>query len=126
MGMTPCWLWTGKLSSEGYPVLCVDGQKLYVHRLAARVQHGDIPSGYTVDHLCRNRACIRPTHMDVVTRRVNVLRGIGPAAVHARATHCPQGHEYNKANTYWWRTPTGEGRRCRVCQRERKRLRRAA
>lgn len=79
-----------------------------------------LPLGYVVTEsgcwewiVCRNRICVRPDHLEPVTRRENVRRGIGPAAVHARKTHCPQGHPYSEANTYHF--ATGTRRRCKIC-----------
>ncbi len=68
-----------------------------------------IPEGMQLDHLCRVRCCINPDHLEVVTQRENILRGNGTAAVHAKKTHCPQGHEYSYRDK--------RGRRvCRICQ----------
>ena len=81
------------------------------HRAAYEVRIGPIPDGMVIDHLCRNRACINPAHMEPVTNRENVLRGTGPSAQHARKTHCNYGHAYDDQNTMHRR-----GRRhCRKC-----------
>lgn len=120
-----CWLWTGAVGSAGYglfkPRLKADGDSApeLVHRLAYEDLVCAIPVAYTIDHLCRVRLCVNPTHMEAVTQRANILRSNGMSARHARATHCSRGHEKTPDN----RTATGE---CRQCRRDRKATRRAA
>lgn len=92
------------------------------HRYAYEHFIGPIPEGLQVDHLCRVRNCVNPDHLEAVTCRENVLRGDGVAAANARATHCPQGHAYDEANTYTW---TNGGRHCRACARIKTREQRA-
>jgi hypothetical protein len=86
------------------------------HRVSYEAFKGPIPDGLTIDHLCRNRACVNPEHLEPVTMRVNCLRGESPAAVHARKTHCPKGHEYSAENTYRHK---GNHRMCKLCWKER-------
>jgi hypothetical protein len=86
----------------------------------------EIPEDLTLDHLCRNRACCNPWHLEPVTAVVNVMRGVAPTAQHARATECVSGHPFDDENTY--RNPTTGQRSCRACarvyQRELRRRRR--
>lgn len=85
------------------------------HRVMWELMVGPIPDGKVLDHLCRNRGCVNPAHLEVVTQGENVLRGIGPVAVNARKTHCKNGHEFTEENTIIRR----EGwRGCRTCSRE--------
>ncbi len=109
-----CWLWTGARHNAGY------GQYGKPARLAHRMSYeafvGPIPDGLTVDHLCRNRLCVNPSHLEPVALAVNVLRGESLPAKNARKTHCPKGHPYDETNTHI----TKQGWRiCKACKRER-------
>ena len=116
-GYWECWLWTGAKGGDGYGMHGVteDGRRYtrQVHRLAYTLAVGEIPDGLTIDHLCRNRLCCNPNHLEVVSIRENILRGDGVAANNARKTHCPRGHEYTEENTYVYR----KKRHCRECGR---------
>lgn len=106
-----CWIWKGAKHGRGYGNFFASGYVL-AHRFSYELARGPIPPGLTIDHLCRNRLCVNPDHLEAVTMRVNLLRGVGPSAVAARKTHCPRGHEYAGLNIYW----TKDGRRkCRTC-----------
>lgn len=112
-----CWVWTGAMHREGYGVF---GATL-AHRVAYEAFIGEIPAGLTIDHLCRNRACVNPIHLEPTTLPVNVMRGESPPARNARKTHCPQGHPYDDVNTHI----TSKGwRSCKACNRDRARRRR--
>ncbi|MFD9211610.1 HNH endonuclease signature motif containing protein [Streptomyces sp. NPDC059544] len=118
-----CLLWTAGKSGSGYGRFFHGTRFVQAHRFAYTALVGSIPEGLQLDHLCRQRACVAPDHLEPVTPRTNLLRGVGPSAVHAATTKCPQGHEYSDANTY--RAPSG-WRQCRTCHRARERARRAA
>lgn len=103
-----CWEWTayklngyGRFGVGGAPKN--GGRIVYAHRWAWESVNGPIPNGMTVDHLCRNRGCQNPDHMELVSPAENTRRQPKP-------TRCPQGHEYSETN------PVG---RCRDCNRER-------
>jgi len=114
---TGCWHWIGGRSGRGYGFVKLgpSPKKMYrVHSVTYRLSKGEIPSGLELDHLCRNRACCNPEHLEAVTHRVNVLRGEGRAAINASKTRCP------KCNGEFVRL--GKGRSCVPCL---KRLHRA-
>jgi hypothetical protein len=115
-----CWTWRGHIFSNGYGGFIADGRQSLAHRLSYEHFVGPIPDGLVLDHLCRNRACVRPDHLQPVAMRENLLRGSGPSALRAAQTHCIRGHEFIPENTY--RRRRG-GRDCRICMRERDRRR---
>lgn len=118
-----CWEWIGALIPDGYGMILWNGRRQLAHRVALEIRNGvEVPQDMTVDHLCRNRACVNPEHLEIVTMTVNVLRGTGPTAVNARKTHCIHGHPFDDANT---KARADGGRRCRECAREVDRRRRA-
>ena len=107
-----CWEWAGAISRQGYGSLGRGGKKVYAHRAMYELLVGPIPDGLELDHLCRNRKCVNPSHLDPVTHAENTRRAA------AGITHCPHGHEYTVENTAY----TSKGwRRCRACGRERAR-----
>ena len=114
-----CWLWRGPLDRSGYGVFHYAGRTMHAHRFIYIFSRGPIPHGKEIDHLCRNRACVNLAHMGVVSHKENVLRGESPAAMHARITHCPQGHPYDLLNTHWY----SNRRYCRMCVRLRVQVR---
>ena len=110
-----CWEWQGGRTSLGYGRVFIGGGKVgYVHRMAyAAAKGGSLDPATPLDHLCRNTICCNPSHLEAVTHRINVLRGLSPAAHNAVKTHCHQGHEFTAENTYEW----GGKRHCRECRR---------
>lgn len=118
-----CWNWNGCKTYRGYG-LFYDGTKHgLVHRFSYRQFVGGIPEGLTIDHLCRNKLCVNPAHLEAVSLKVNILRGFSSGAQNARKTFCKRGHPFDDKNTIV--RPTGF-RNCRTCRLERQRLRRRA
>lgn len=111
-----CLVWVGARTSHGYGHMNVKGSFVKAHRLSLELLVGPIPTGLVVDHLCRNKACVNPNHLEPVTQKVNVHRGEGVAAIKARKTHCLNGHEFTVENTYVDRLG---GRRCKTCIKRR-------
>jgi hypothetical protein len=117
-----CWLWTAYIERNGYAYFKYKGERIGVHRLSYELVNGPIPAGLQIDHLCRVRHCLRPDHLEAVTTRENLMRGIGVAARNAQKTHCDRGHAFTPENT----PPNGRdgrGRGCRECRRITARLR---
>lgn len=121
---TQCWLWRGGLYRNGYGRFAwSSGHALLAHRYAYELMVAPIPEGLEIDHLCGARNCVNPKHLEAVPHRENLLRGNTITARHAAKTHCPQGHAYDRVNTHWTLAGT---RKCRACNRARKRIRGAS
>lgn len=107
-----CWQWNGGRSVNGYGA-CTDylappTRTTYAHRLAWRILRGEIPDGLQIDHLCRNKLCVNPEHLEPVTQAENLRR-------RTVKTACNHGHELTPENVYRTRTGT---RSCRACRRD--------
>lgn len=120
-----CWVWGGtvqrspKRGRSGYGQITIKRKTCLVHRVVYELLVGPIPAGLTLDHLCLNKSCINPVHLEPVTVRENQLRAGVPWAVNALKTHCVNGHAFDKANTYVRRDKGRKGNReCRTCLRE--------
>lgn len=107
-----CWEWRGHIGTYGYGLVTYHGVRYMAHRAVFACLVGAPDQDLDLDHLCRNRKCVRPSHLEPVTRRENLLRGETIPAGHALKTHCDSGHEFTKENTYL----RPEGRYCRTCR----------
>ena len=118
-----CWEWLG-WTVHGYGVFDmpqIKGQprhKVRAHRFSYELYVGPIPEGLDLDHLCKNRICVNPDHLEPVTRKENLMRAPGNVCYeNTNKTKCPAGHDYNEINTY--RYANGD-RKCRICDKVRK------
>ena len=111
-----CWEWQGYRNQNGY----AKSNGRLVHRAVFEAMIGPVPLGLTLDHLCRVRHCLNPTHLEPVTHRENVLRGTSFIVDQVKKTHCPLGHELSLPP---WKKAKRE---CRTCETSRLRARRRA
>lgn len=113
-----CWIWVGYCRPHGYGAIRFRGKRTSAHRVAYILLKGEVPNGLTLDHLCRVRCCVNPDHLDPVTIKTNVLRGISPTAVNASRTFCKHGHPFDEINTKRKIDFKGKPfRQCRACNR---------
>lgn len=122
-----CWMWQGSCTRDGYAQANykVDGSQysIYPHVLSYMVYNGPLIQGMQIDHACHDpetciepcahRRCVNPEHLVQMPGRDNILRSGSPAAINARSTHCPQGHEYDLVDA-------AGTRRCSACRSEAK------
>lgn len=108
-----CIVWKPVTRSDAYGQVAVDGRRYPAHRWIYLTTVGPIPGGLVLDHLCRERRCVNVEHLEVVTERVNLLRGVGASARNLVKTHCKNGHEFTEENTQRRK----DGRYCRTCAR---------
>lgn len=108
-----CIVWTGKKDSHGYAYTRIPGGWRAVHRITYEEVHGPIPLGLVIDHLCRRRDCVNPSHLEAVTSGENTRRGL-PGVLR---THCKNGHPLSGDNLH----QTPRRRTCRACDRRRHR-----
>lgn len=119
---TGCWEWQGPFTPNGYGKHRIGPghPERVAHRIAYEHYVGPIPDGLQLDHTCRVRRCVNPSHLEPVTGSENTLR---QDHAERRVTHCPKGHPYDEDNTI----RGGDGkRRCRECDRARKRQARSS
>jgi hypothetical protein len=113
-----CWNWKGYIMWAGYGHFGPNsGSPIRAHRFAYELLVGPIPENRGLDHLCRNRACVNPDHLEVVTQKENVLRGESIQAQRARQTRCIHGHPLFGDNLYVRPNGGRPGRECRTCHR---------
>jgi hypothetical protein len=115
-----CWEWTAGKSDTGYGVFAITRPdkghtSVGAHQFSYWVCVGEVPGGWEIDHLCRNRGCVRPEHLEAVPHRVNMERSSSPIMGNRFKTHCPQGHPYSGDNLM----VKHNSRYCRICERRR-------
>lgn len=111
-----CWIWQGTVTPKGYGRIRIGKGFFYVHRLMKAKAEGAMPHDKHCDHLCRNPRCVNPSHIELVSPKINTARGLSATVTsqrHADRTHCKRGHEFTPENT----RQAANGRACRECQR---------
>lgn len=110
-----CWDWLGyKNKRIRYGQLTYDKKNHSVHVVSYELFKGKKPVNTHIDHLCRNRSCLNPDHLECVTPRENILRGDGLASINSKKTHCLKGHEYSGENLFFYRKNSRGCRQCRI------------
>lgn len=112
---TECWLWAGSTDRNGYGQRSWHGKNYMIHRLMYENFIGPIPTGMTLDHLCRVPTCINPSHLQIVSHKTNIERGLGISSINRIKTHCANGHEFTEENTVYYHK---QWRSCRQCYRD--------
>lgn len=114
-----CWIWTAS-GVQGYGIFFMNNRKILAHRASYELFVAPIPEGMTIDHLCRNRICVNPAHLEAVTLIENIFRGDSIITQNMKKPVCSKGHPFDMirtANNHQWRS-------CRTCKRESDRQRR--
>ena len=113
-----CWVWVGAVNKYGYGRVFVGGKNKHAHRVTFELHRGKIPDGLVLDHLCRVRCCVNPSHLEPVTLQENIARGDHTnKAWKSKLTHCKHGHELSNDNVYL-RVKRGKTERvCKTCHR---------
>jgi hypothetical protein len=115
-----CWQWMAAKAADGYGRFVYEKKCQQAHRLAYQFWVGPIPDDLVLDHLCRNRSCVNPAHLEPVTQKVNNNRGMRSQPQFL--THCLRGHEYTPETTY---ARPGKSKECKVCRRAKDKARRS-
>lgn len=114
-----CMVWMATLNCKGYGRIQVNKRNRPAHRVAYEIKNGPVPDDLHLDHLCRVRSCCNPDHLEPVTCRENVLRGVGRSAINAKKTHCPRGHPLTPGNLLSHSAARG-ARSCKKCKAEKR------
>ncbi len=118
-----CWIWLGAANTNGYGEFSLNGKCCKAHRISYEFYKEEtIPKNLVIDHLCRNKMCVNPDHLEIVTAYINTMRGNSPHAINARKIRCRNGHILNENTVKETKLRNGRSRRrCLVCCRLRQR-----
>lgn len=105
-----CWEWLGSKYQNGYGKY----NRSMAHRVSYELTKGHVPEDMCLDHLCKNRSCVNPEHLEIVTLVENVMRGESQHALNAKKSYCKNGHEFTLKNTY--RRKDRATRECKTCR----------
>lgn len=121
-GPDGCWLWLGQIrkTRQPYGSFWVPPKNVPAHRFSYELAIGPIPDGLVLDHLCRNPSCVNPAHLEPVTTKENLMRGVGLPALNAQKTHCKYGHPLSGDNliirVQTQGKSTSQVRVCKICK----------
>lgn len=122
-GHDECWNWTARRDKDGYGQIGHKYKTHRAHRISFLLFNGRLPIGVT-DHLCENRACVNPSHLDECSREENLQRSkLGWGGAQRRIQACRKGHLFTKENTYLFNTKRGLRRCCKECNNIKNRAR---
>lgn len=110
---TDCWIWLGGKNIWGYGQFWNGSKTIQAHRFSYQLWCGVITNKQHLDHICRNRKCVNPNHLEIVTQKENIMRGIGITSINSKKTHCKRGHLLNGDNLYTY----DNQRKCKECRR---------
>lgn len=105
-----CWIWLGSTNKDGYGLFHLLGKMQSAHRVSYELHIGDIPEGMEIDHICRERSCVNPAHLEPVSRQENLDRMI------LAKTHCINGHDYKESSFIHLKG----FRECSICAKKKK------
>lgn len=117
-----CWIWMGANKGDReYGRVYIGRKKYHAHRMMYELTFGQIEDGLVIDHLCRVHSCINPYHLEVVTSKENILRGVSVQALNSKKTHCKRGHLLDADNLLPVTGSMHQQRSCRTCRNTRQR-----
>lgn len=114
-GIDGCWLWSVKMGN-GYGRFWSCDRTIAAHRVSWAMHRGVVPDGFDIDHLCRNRACVRPDHLEAVSKSTNTSRGYSGTPI--LKSHCRHGHAMTPDNIAVVKTARKTMRLCKTCKHE--------
>jgi HNH endonuclease len=117
-----CWEWIGSKDWFGYGKMIIELKSYYAHRISYEIFNGKIGDNLVIDHLCKNKSCLNPEHLEATSRAENTRRGTGFAGKNRQKEFCPKGHKLDKENLNSWDLKRGK-RGCEECRQIRQKTR---